>query len=208
MDSAAGDAGSNKLASRKPKFPAVLNSETSCSPPGSKAQSSVESSEEDNMEDLFVAENEYVQLSDDVEALGDGTQLDPTVNDLDDAFNCKGNKYANISMAARFSTDLEQAIDDRLFLELEERQQRYSGDKKENQTNYLVDSVETNEVGLKSKEQHHPIRVDIQETKNKMPAEDVEQIKSIMAGIQLSEKAIPLWACRIPESEWMPQRKN
>ncbi|KAJ1726196.1 hypothetical protein LPJ61_005356 [Coemansia biformis] len=54
---------------------------------------------------------------------------------------------------------------------------------------------------------HGPIRVDTSEIGGRMPAEHADQIRRIMAGIQLSESAVPEWAKRVPEGAWMPTRK-
>ncbi|KAJ2805485.1 hypothetical protein H4R20_002072 [Coemansia guatemalensis] len=213
MDSAADRVDKNKSPNEELDLPAVSNSDASHSLSDNGAQSHGDSSEENDDEDIFVAENEYVQLRDDGEASGEEGRLDSTSKDLDDAFSLKEDSYASTSMATRIPIDIEQAIDDRLFSELEERQQRHSDDSKDGQVNHPADNGETRNIDPTTKDkqqqqQQQPIQVDISGGANKMSAEHVEQIKSIMAGIQLNENAIPPWARRVPESEWMPQRKN
>ncbi|KAJ1926999.1 hypothetical protein EC988_010258, partial [Linderina pennispora] len=54
--------------------------------------------------------------------------------------------------------------------------------------------------------QIRPLEVDVARS-TRMAADHIDQIKSIMAGIHISNHGIPEWAKIVPEGAWMPRRK-
>ncbi|KAJ2841022.1 hypothetical protein GGI22_008090, partial [Coemansia erecta] len=154
---------------------------------------SVTNEDDDNSDDdIFVPEGSYAQLDDD------------EINEAN-AF-CQHSGMQEPGENANF--DLARILDERINAELAQRQVQEKEKSKvdETQSQELAPDVDTDHstVQLTS-----PIEVDIDSPKQKaMPAEHVQQIKDIMAGIQLSDSAIPEWAERVPEQTWMPRRKK
>ncbi|KAJ1666598.1 hypothetical protein IW140_005057 [Coemansia sp. RSA 1813] len=143
---------------------------------------------EEEDDDIFVPEGSYAQL-DDEEA---NTAQLPDIHEPGD--------HANV--------DLDRILDERINAEMVQRQFKQEKSKTE--------EIQAQERNANTNANHSnmqlvspPIEVDIYSSKQKaMPAEHVQQIKDIMAGIQLSDAAIPEWAKRIPERAWMPGRKQ
>ncbi|KAJ2652599.1 hypothetical protein IWW40_001085 [Coemansia sp. RSA 1250] len=133
---------------------------------------------ESDIDDIFVAEGGYEQLDDE-----DGEQLD-------------GEDDEQLEIA----TDLERAIDERLFSDLEAQHVHCEADKQQLPGNDAEARPSAATVV--------PLQVDVAESGSRMPPEHIDQIKSIMANVQLSDKAIPEWAKRVPEHAWMPKRKK
>ncbi|KAJ2156219.1 hypothetical protein GGF46_005339 [Coemansia sp. RSA 552] len=156
-------------------------------------------------DEIFVSEGEaeYVQLSDN----GD-VNSDESAGSLDDAFEVQRSREDNVP---EMTIDLGQAIDQRLFSELEER---HAGSAHEHTAPTALKLPTSGEEDGPTSEENNvsawnvgPIQVDVKAPGRRMPAEHVDQIKNIMAGVKLSNGAVPEWAKRIPEEAWMPRRK-
>ncbi|KAJ2079904.1 hypothetical protein H4R24_003469 [Coemansia sp. RSA 988] len=208
MDNVTGSADANRPENRETQLSLDINSEASHSPLGGETQTNGDSKGECDYKNIFVAENEYVRLSDDGEVSGGEEQLELTAKNLGDAVNYREGCSANAGIPTCNPVDLELAIDQRLFSELEETQRRNSDNSRDGKATSLEDGNETKNIEATASGIEQQIQVDITDAASKMSTEQVEQIKSIMAGIQLSDNAIPPWARRIPENKWMPQRKN
>ncbi|KAJ2319842.1 hypothetical protein IWW52_001734 [Coemansia sp. RSA 2704] len=154
-------------------------------------------------EEIFVAEAGYAQLSDSDDNGLDNDALPPDGpgQRLDDAFECHefGPAARN---PAHIAAELARAIDERLFSELEEKH-----DESLDQES-LDKSIDSPAELPERAASTGPIEVDIARSSSRMPAEHISQIKSVMAGIRLNDSAIPEWAKRVPESAWMPKRKD
>ncbi|KAJ2838513.1 hypothetical protein J3B01_001331 [Coemansia erecta] len=160
-------------------------------------------------EEIFVAEADYVQLSDDDGNDNDNDnarQPDAPNKDLDDTFNPSNLDAATTSNPVRIPIDLEHAIDERLFSELEEK---YSADLNQDVSEKTTaDSIPDTSTDHYSNTVLQPLQVDLASSGSQMSAEHVDQIKNIMAGIKLGDNAIPDWAKHVPESAWMPRRQT
>ncbi|KAJ2345775.1 hypothetical protein GGF43_005137, partial [Coemansia sp. RSA 2618] len=154
-----------------------------------------DSSSED--EEIFVAEADYMQLSDGNEGnLDDSTHQPEAANSgLDDAFECHDLDPAASTIPQRIPVDLERAIDERLFSELEEK---HSPALKQEAAQESAAGSDKPKVQY-SNAAPRPVKVDVSSSGPRMSAEQVDHIKSIMAGIRLSDDAIPDWAKRVPE---------
>ncbi|KAJ2501156.1 hypothetical protein GGH96_002188 [Coemansia sp. RSA 1972] len=159
-------------------------------------------------EEIFVAEADYVQLSDDDDDddSDNAQQPDAASKDLDDAFNCCNLDTATTSNPVRIPIDLEHAIDERLFSELEEKHSsELNQDVPEKST---TGSIPDTSTGHHSNTVLKPLKIDLASSGSQMSAEHIDQIKNIMAGIKLGDNAIPDWAKHVPESAWMPKRQT
>ncbi|KAJ2132878.1 hypothetical protein IW136_005025 [Coemansia sp. RSA 678] len=153
-------------------------------------------------EEIFVAEADYVQLSDDDDD-DNARQPDTPNKDLGDAFNPSNLDAATTSNPVRIPIDLEHAIDERLFSELEEKHSAdLNQDVSEKTTADSIPDTSTGHTVLQ------PLQIDLASSGSQMSAEHVDQIKNIMAGIKLGDNAIPDWAKHVPESAWMPRRQT
>ncbi|KAJ2852319.1 hypothetical protein IWW36_000462 [Coemansia brasiliensis] len=101
------------------------------------------------------------------------------------------------------AADLERTIDERLFSDLEAKHKSCEADKQHTHTN-VASSAEAYPAATTVM----PLQVDIAESGSQMSPKHIDQIKSIMANVHLSDKAIPEWAKRVPEHAWMPKRKK
>ncbi|KAJ1859202.1 hypothetical protein GGH12_002914 [Coemansia sp. RSA 1822] len=157
-------------------------------------------------EDIFVAEADYVQLSDDDDDNDNAQQPDSANKDLDDAFNCHGLDATTTSNPVRIPIDLEHAIDERLFSELEEKHSSELNQDMPNKT--TADSIPDTSTDHHSNAVLQPLQIDLASSGSHMSTEHIDQIKNIMAGIKLGDNAIPDWAKHVPESAWMPKRQT
>ncbi|KAJ2489821.1 hypothetical protein IWW37_003665 [Coemansia sp. RSA 2050] len=161
-----------------------------------------QSSDDDDDEDgsIFVAEESYARLSD-----ADEDSPGATSADLDDAFQCRAAASAATTVKAdpipsfdkQVPLDFEQELDDRIEAELAAKQSLQANAAKH---------LEASDVS-RTPRSLVPMEVAV-ERSNKMSDEHIDQIKSIMAGIQLSDAAIPEWSRRVPEGSWMPRRRT
>ncbi|KAJ2909070.1 hypothetical protein GGI21_002250 [Coemansia aciculifera] len=140
-----------------------------------------EGGDEDDVS-IFVAEEAYAPLVDD----DDTDSVTPALPaSIDDAFQCHSTTTAN---AIPF--DIEQELDSRIEAELAAKQ-----------------TLEASSTFSKRHSLAAPIEVAVGRG-DKMSDEHIGQIKSIMAGIHLSDAAIPEWSRRVPEGTWMPRRRT
>ncbi|KAJ2507816.1 hypothetical protein H4217_008702, partial [Coemansia sp. RSA 1939] len=166
-----------------------------------------ESEEDPDDEDIFVPEASYAPLEDDIDYDGDknddGSNKSSKVQ-LSDA-------QAEMSEDQVDAIDLDRILEDRINAEIAKRS---SPEEKERATTNTT-FAEAGDAGGSSSRHLDPrplapMEIDIGSSKDKaiMSAETVQTIKNIMAGIQLSDAAIPGWAKRVPEDAWMPRRKQ
>ncbi|KAJ2663012.1 hypothetical protein IWW48_001529 [Coemansia sp. RSA 1200] len=167
-----------------------------------------ESEEDPDDEDIFVPEASYAPLEDDID-------YDDDENDDDDGSN-ESNKVqlsdAQTEMIEHQvdAIDLDRILEDRINAEIAKRSS--PEDKERNTT--TINISDAGDAGDSSRDLNPcslaPMEIDIGSSKDKtiMSAETVQTIKNIMAGIQLSDAAIPEWAKRVPEDAWMPRRKQ
>ncbi|KAJ1965220.1 hypothetical protein GGI12_000908 [Dipsacomyces acuminosporus] len=156
-----------------------------------------ESGEYDDV--LFVPEDEYMPLDD------DDDDDDDDGGDVPDDDNQDTSSQANLGpdFALNIDSLLDQKMDE-LAEAFEIRQQQASALVHSTQP---VDSSEPPPPPPPPAVDIVPMEVSI-DSKSRMPKEHIDQIKSIMAGIQISDHAIPEWAKRVPESAWAPKRKE
>ncbi|KAJ2507141.1 hypothetical protein GGI11_006440 [Coemansia sp. RSA 2049] len=169
-----------------------------------------ESEEGPDDEDIFVPEASYAPLEDDIDYANDGDEND------DDYGSNKSNKVQLSDAQAEMTEDQADAIDldrileDRINAEIAKRSS--PEEKKRATTNTTFAGA--GDAGGSSRHLDPrslaPMEIDIGSSKDKaiMSAETAQTIKNIMAGIQLSDAAIPGWAKRVPEDAWMPRRKQ
>ncbi|KAJ2865898.1 hypothetical protein GGH94_001895 [Coemansia aciculifera] len=160
--------------------------------------------EEDEEEgSIFVAEEAYAPLDDADEDSSD-SQDGATRANIDDAFQCRdaANSATTVADAAitnfdkQIPFDFEQELDGRIEAELAAKQSLEAN---------VVSSQEPRDASTPLS--LAPIEVVVGRS-GKMSDEHIGQIKSIMAGIQLSDAAIPEWSRRVPEGSWMPRRRT
>ncbi|KAI9506961.1 hypothetical protein GGI25_000017 [Coemansia spiralis] len=141
----------------------------------------IEGEQSDDDDSIFVADNDYAPLDDDDNIIDEANKIheqEPVDND-----------------DSSFDIDLSRIIDERINAELAEK--RPNTTLNDDSLHYSAPSNIT------------PIEVTVDSSKQMaMSGEHVKQIKDIMAGIQLSDKAIPEWAKRVPERKWMPRRRQ
>ncbi|KAJ2055920.1 hypothetical protein GGI17_006453 [Coemansia sp. S146] len=161
--------------------------------------------EEDEEEgSIFVAEEAYAPLDDADEDSSD-SQDGATRANIDDAFQCRdaANPATTVADAAisnfdkQIPFDFEQELDGRIEAELAAKQSLEAN---------VVSSQEPRDVSS-TPLSLAPMEVVVGRS-DKMSDEHIGQIKSIMAGIQLSDAAIPEWSRRVPEGSWMPRRRT
>ncbi|KAJ2758720.1 hypothetical protein H4S06_002571 [Coemansia sp. BCRC 34490] len=167
-----------------------------------------ESEEGPDDEDIFVPEASYAPLEDDIDYDGDenddGGSNESSKVQLSDA-------QAEMSEDQVDAIDLDRILEDRINAEIAKR----SSPEEKERTATNTTLSEAGDAGGSSSRHLDPrslapMEIDIGSSKDKamMSAETVQTIKNIMAGIQLSDAAIPGWAKRVPEDAWMPRRKQ
>ncbi|KAJ1664390.1 hypothetical protein GGF38_003097 [Coemansia sp. RSA 25] len=159
----------------------TADDDTKESASGSDSGSDEEEEDEEDEPSIFVAEEAYAPLDDD-----DGVNevSSDLPSSIDDAFQCRSTATADAIPA-----DIEQELDNRIEAELATKQ-----------------ALETKPV-RSQRRIDPPMEVTVGRS-DKMSDEHIGQIKSIMAGIQLSDAAIPEWSRRVPEGSWMPRRRT
>ncbi|KAJ2810762.1 hypothetical protein GGI24_006951 [Coemansia furcata] len=163
-----------------------------------------ESSEGDDEVSIFVAEEAYAPL-DDADEDGLNMVVGAASANIDDAFQCRDatNPAATVATPAapsfdkQMPFDFEQELDDRIEAGLAAKESK-AADVVSNQAPCDASGITPNLT---------PIEVVVGRS-DKMSDEHIDQIKSIMAGIQLSDAAIPEWSRRVPEGSWMPRRRT
>ncbi|KAJ2254268.1 hypothetical protein GGI13_002256 [Coemansia sp. RSA 455] len=165
---------------------------------GSQSSDDEEDEEEGS---IFVAEEAYAPL-DDADEDNSDLSVGTAGANIDGAFQCRD--AANPATTAAIPNfdkqipfDFEQALEDRIEAELAAKQ------------SLEANVVSSQEAPGASSTPHSltPIEVVVGRS-DKMSDEHIGQIKSIMAGIQLSDAAIPEWSRRVPEGSWMPRRRT
>ncbi|KAJ2745426.1 hypothetical protein GGI20_002180 [Coemansia sp. BCRC 34301] len=150
----------------------------------SSSDSSSDKGKEDESDDelsIFVAEEAYAPLEDDA-----ADEVGPdSPSSIDDAFQCRSAPASTDIVGF----DLEQELDSRITAELAAKRT-------------LEPDTFATQRSIAS-----PMEVSVGRG-DKMSDEHIGQIKNIMAGIQLSDTAIPEWSRRIPEGLWMPRRRT
>ncbi|KAI8322773.1 hypothetical protein GQ54DRAFT_297172 [Martensiomyces pterosporus] len=156
-----------------------------------------EDGDEDEDEDaLFVPEDEYAPLND-----GD---------DDADNIDSDGGACDFIAHAINGGSHTASSLDLMLERKMDELAASFQVQQQASSDDTAIadkDTASASTTPPQAPEQIAPIEVRI-DSKNRMPAEHIDQIKGIMAGIQISDQAIPEWAKRVPESAWMPKRSG
>ncbi|KAJ2558188.1 hypothetical protein EV175_000920 [Coemansia sp. RSA 1933] len=153
--------------------------------PGTIEDEPVVHSEDDA---IFVPEGSYAQLDDAYDEIDEASTNQPS---------------DTVEIEEHNNIDLDRILDERISADIARRQSQEKATTDHAEQNANIDAGHT------STQLASPIEVNINSSGQKaMPAEHVRQIKDIMAGIQLSDAAIPEWAKRVPEQAWMPRRKQ
>ncbi|KAJ2003144.1 hypothetical protein H4R26_003223 [Coemansia thaxteri] len=158
-----------------------------------------ESSSGEDEDSIFVAEDEYAPLED-TDSSTEHSAAGAAA--IDDKFQCPPADMAP-SDAQQLPFDLEQELDSRIEADIAAKQRHETVDAAG------LRSDSNGACGTSTAQLHcaAPIEVGVSRVE-KMSDEHIGQIKSIMAGIQLSDGAIPEWSRRVPEGAWMPRRKT
>ncbi|KAJ1645396.1 hypothetical protein J3B02_000951 [Coemansia erecta] len=159
-----------------------------------REEDTTDEEQDEDQQDIFVAEDLYVPLDDSQD--GDASDR---INDAFATDRASPIMHTHLENPARVPIDLERLLDERMEEEIARKT------KESDTVFYAAANVDSQAIADATCLKPGPLEISI---KKPMSAEHVNQIKDIMAGIRLSEAAIPEWAKRVPESSWIPKRRQ
>ncbi|KAJ2599378.1 hypothetical protein GGF39_002254 [Coemansia sp. RSA 1721] len=197
-------------ADKAPELEAIVSNEEQTEGSGlslskDKELSGSDPEEEDDDEEgqaIFVAEDLYAPLEDHVDE-HDSHLFD---NDAFATSRLPPSTHTLLKNPSRIPIDLEQFLDDRIDQEIARKEGTvFTAAAAVSEESLTTADTDLKETAGRFSDKSRPLEVNVSAP---MSAEHISQIKDIMAGIQLSKAAIPEWAKRVPESSWMPKRRQ
>ncbi|KAJ1848509.1 hypothetical protein H4R99_004114 [Coemansia sp. RSA 1722] len=194
---------------KPPELEAIVSNEEQTEGSGislnkDKELSGCDPEEEDNDEEdqaIFVAEDLYAPLEDHDDE-HDSHLFD---NDAFATSRLPPSAHTLLKNSSRIPIDLEQFLDDRIDQEIALKEGTVFAAAAVSEESLTTADRDLKETAGRFSDKSRPLEVNVSAP---MSAEHISQIKDIMAGIQLSKAAIPEWAKRVPESSWMPKRRQ